>query len=592
MLRKIKKLFTVYRSPFTDKKGVALLAIVLILLVAASLIAVGTTMLGPLVQRGKITETKDIIEAAVDSVISWATANKRLPNSTEFTTAVRNPNDVWTKALVYTYDSALTASSTGGLCGRRTTTYPSACDETTCVAFIIISGGKDFTVDSTPNSSQSFPSSPSSITLADTDIYRAVTLAELKSRAGCYGPTGGRLTILNNELPKSKRNKPYSATVYADGGVPFSGGSYKWCRQENPLIPTTPNPYLTFSPSTLSGDCYNLPESSWGAQAATLTIVGDAPRCPDLAACAYEITFFARDSNDNIVNTTAEHKDNIANKTLRMIIASSAPGGSDVDPGLFIIKESQALAVTVNQDGSLTLGGGTAVNETTWGCAWYPTIGTLSSSTMRSYFEFKFDIATNDGFTFAIMQSANDPANTCGSALGYDTIPGSSAAVEFDIKKDASKNDPNYNHAAIVRDGNNNHGTGISPSCASSGAGCYYQTSPSLFNDGIAYGTRIEIQTNCNSSCSSCGGTGSYAYMRAWFQNCIISDCTGLDDLTKDYSGLLAHKVSSCFTLPPAMNQVYWGLTEGGNSLLVNVVEIGTCFDSAPGNDAAGCPGQ
>jgi len=278
-----------------------------------------------------------------------------------------------------------------------------------------------------------------------------------------------------------------------------------------------------------------------------------------------------------------------------MIIFSAAPGGSDVYPSLFIVYESQAEAVIVNQDGSLTLGGGTAVTATTWGCAWYPTVGTLSGSTMRSYFEFKFDIANNDGFTFAIMQSANDPTNTCGSALGYHSIPGSSAAVEFDIKKDASKNDPDYNHAAIVRDGNNKHDTGISPSCASSAGGCYYQTSPSLFNDGIAYSTRIETQTKCDisgSSCINCGGTGSYAYMRAWVENCLISDCTGLLDLTKDYSGLLAHKVSSCFTLPPAMDQVYWGFTEGGNSLLVNVLEIGTCFDSAPGNDAAGCPGQ
>ena len=52
-----------------------------------------------------------------------------------------------------------------------------------------------------------------------TDIYRVVTLNELRAQAGCAGSTQGDLRIANNELPIACNGISYSVTLYGDGGV-------------------------------------------------------------------------------------------------------------------------------------------------------------------------------------------------------------------------------------------------------------------------------------------------------------------------------------------------------------------------------------
>ena len=53
------------------------------------------------------------------------------------------------------------------------------------------------------------------------DIVDYVTLGELRTKSGCQGAP---LKILNNELPSGSMSSTYSATIYAEGGVPFSSG--------------------------------------------------------------------------------------------------------------------------------------------------------------------------------------------------------------------------------------------------------------------------------------------------------------------------------------------------------------------------------
>jgi len=134
------------------------------------------------------------------------------------------------------------------------------------------------------------------------DIVKWVTLDELRIKAGCVGP---QLKILNNELPYGFQGSPYSAVVYADGGVPFSsGGRYRWCIQQSG--PTG----LTFNQATSDADCLNLPEASWG-QADNLTIsISGTP-----TASTFNLTFFVRDNNDPVANN-----DNVAQKTLVLTV--------------------------------------------------------------------------------------------------------------------------------------------------------------------------------------------------------------------------------------------------------------------------------
>jgi len=549
MRRKVKELFTDNRSPFADKNGIALLPVIMILLVVASLIAIGVTMFGPVVQRGKATETKDIVEAAVDSVISWATANKRLPKYTptdEFTPAVKNPNDSFGKALVYLYDNNLTDTTTGGLCGRITTSYPSGCDETTCAAFIIISGGDDFTVNSTPATSQSFPAS---ITLSGSDIYRVVTLAELKSRASCYGLTGGRLAILNNELPNGRVGQSYNATVYADGGVP----SYSWCIETS--SGSLPNGISSGTiPVFATGGCASATFVTSSTVQLTASPVASPPGTTN-------ISFFLKDSNNNIVQ-----------KTLRLKVKTGA-GDISFDSGIpgggFVTSTTSPTGAYIDTtNNTVILGSNDPDSEpdhgTTVGCVWYQTSQTLAGKIMRAYLNFNILEDTDsrsknygDGFTYTVM-TANNPTTTCGTqgdGMGYHTIPGKSVAVEFDTYRQSSKNDPIssmtvYNHVAIIYNGSNVHGTSPNDSCLSDacvrGPGPTY--SATWLEDGVTHNARIELDATA--------GVGGSAYINVWI------DCTSCDDVNSNFTGSSA-QVTDSFTLDSTMTQVIIGFTEG-----------------------------
>jgi hypothetical protein len=241
--------------PFlTSRHGFTMLPLILFMFVIVGLLSAGYMMLGPKVQLGKTVETKAGLEKAVDAIISWSVANGRLPTTLpqtdEYATVVfgNTPIDSWGKPIYYIYDDKLAntaAASYGGLCGK-THTYliVRTCPDAACatptnitpdVAFVLLSGGSNFnnqtrgTVPITAPTTVNFYTAATSIdnyaldgnrVEQYDDIARVVTLEELKNRAGCYGNTQGRLKILNNELPKGCNGTPYSATIFAGGGVP------------------------------------------------------------------------------------------------------------------------------------------------------------------------------------------------------------------------------------------------------------------------------------------------------------------------------------------------------------------------------------
>jgi len=324
----------------SKNQGLTLVEVAIVLVIFGLIIGLGTSLIGPLTKRAKITETRDIVNAAVESEKGFAAKNNRLPTNTEFPQAVRNPNDAWTKPLVYFVDSSLTTSSNNpseGICGRKTTNLI-VCTDVNCnnqipdVAFIVVSGGPNYNVQTGPSTTSPCPSGktcykvypqdtpnvddyPNDFTRQEEydDIVKWVTIDELRIKAGCQG---AQLKILNNELPSGLVNSDYKATIYAEGGVPFqSGGKYKWCIQGN--LPSG----LSFDPHTLSSEdvsyCSSLSEASW-VQADKLKINGKPT-----AQGTYPLTFFVRDNQDPIGSN-----DNIAQKTLVLTIHPYLSGGS------------------------------------------------------------------------------------------------------------------------------------------------------------------------------------------------------------------------------------------------------------------------
>lgn len=560
-------------------KGLTLVEVAIVLVILGLLVGLGVSMIGPLTKRAKINETKEALNANTESIISWAAGSKRLPDTTEFISIIRNRSDAWGKPFYYLVDNDLVQLPSGTehkICDRRTTkitlrVYQDANNyqDITNVAFIIISSGEN--VNNQTHGTQLI-NSPTTIVVfypeapnvdnfsadfnrpeAYDDIVKWITLDELRIKVGCQG---AQLRILNNELPYGYVGSQYNSTIFVEGGVPFpSGGKYRWCREGN--LPSG----LTATPSSNSTDCLN-DITNWG-QADSLIINGTPTN-----SGTFNLKFYVKDSDGSTVS-----------KSLVLTInpqtsgsGSSAPPGSQIsfanNIGQFQTTENNPNAVSVVGN-TVTFGGFT---NNTSGCFWFPSAYQLNGKTMRTFFKFKFltiDTSVNstqyaDGFTFAVVTS-NMPISACGGlgvdigfgGLGYDSV-----ALEVDTYPNGSgwRNDPANNHVAVVKRGNNTHGAsttmGTNPSCPSQG--CVAGANATWLEDGGEHPVRIEILTGCNPNCNNCNNNPqNYALFKAWI-NCTDNSCR---DLTQSYTS--TPTVTDCFQLPSSMSSVKFGFTEG-----------------------------
>lgn len=345
---------------YTDikkQKGFTLIEIAIVLVIIGILLSIGTGMIGTLTKRAKLSEAREIINAALESVISYGAANNKLPTTTVFPTVIRNPNDAWTKPLYYIYDNNLTDVTIGGICGRKTTNLTvRICPDATCstptntisnVAFIVLSGGGNYNNQTAGNQGVT---SATTINVYEVDvgniddyitdmnrpepyddIVKWITIDELRIKAGCVG---AQLRILNNELPFGTKSTVYATAAnpvrtIADGGVPFPDSAdpgteveYKWCIQRNPA---SAPPGLSFrnAPDTaniiFNTDCSALAEGSW-VQSDNIIIYGTPNEAPLSSSSNYTLTFFVRDNNDS-----SGTDDNITQKAFVLTINPTPP---------------------------------------------------------------------------------------------------------------------------------------------------------------------------------------------------------------------------------------------------------------------------
>jgi prepilin-type N-terminal cleavage/methylation domain-containing protein len=209
-----KQLVTImYRPSFTDSnnQGWTLVELALVLVIVGILVTMGAGMIGPLTKRVKMSETKEIINAAIDSVIGYAATNSRVPDTAQFPSVVRNQNDVYGQPIVYIYNNNLATS----ICDRTTTNISvRVCNDAACavfttvnnVAFMVMSIGENINNQTAGSQAVAAPviinTYPAGIAVdnyagdfiratdAYDDIVKWVTLPELQTKASCSGCVG------------------------------------------------------------------------------------------------------------------------------------------------------------------------------------------------------------------------------------------------------------------------------------------------------------------------------------------------------------------------------------------------------------------
>ena len=335
-----------------NSSGFTLVELAIVLVIVGLLIGVGSGMMGVLSTAIKVRQTKDSLDDNMQAVASWASANNRLPKLSEFnsgTPVAKTQMDSWAHPFVFLYYSSLAPNTAtkDTICGRRSTplTVTSSNPTTTIsnVAYAILSGGDSgaSTLNSTLNGSllgvafnAAIPRLPSSnisvggiatgtITIdpVNNDIVRWVTLDELRSKVGCQGAP---LKIVNNELPFGAAPNSYSATISADGGVPFSsGGAYKWCAEF--ATPRTGIVVFDTSPVTgkinTSGTACNLltEASTYFYQGDTLALTKKTGFV-NFSTGSYKLTITVRDAAGNDTNACTSTTDNCVQKPFVLTI--------------------------------------------------------------------------------------------------------------------------------------------------------------------------------------------------------------------------------------------------------------------------------
>jgi prepilin-type N-terminal cleavage/methylation domain-containing protein len=336
---------------FHKKKGFTLVELAIVMVIIGLIIGIGAGMVGPLTKKLKRDETKETMNADMESLISFASSNRRLPTIAEFPVNVRNQNDAFAKTIYYIVDPNLVtipAGTSDAICGRRTTSF-TICRDAACtaatniqnVAFILASGAENFNLQTGILNAGVCPAGQTCVRIYDVDtaniddcttaadcpnypaallinnpqeyddIVKWVTLDELRTKIGCQG---AQLKIVNNELPSGSIAALYGATIYADGGIPYvAGGNYRWCLQTATGALATDLPGFTVvTPIVVNVNCQGLAEGSWG-QSNTLQFSKTAGAG---AAESYNFSVFVRDDNDATGTT-----DNIAQKSFVITIS-------------------------------------------------------------------------------------------------------------------------------------------------------------------------------------------------------------------------------------------------------------------------------
>jgi prepilin-type N-terminal cleavage/methylation domain-containing protein len=338
---------------WSSQKGFTLVEMSIVLIIVGIVLSMGMGMIGPLTKLARTRENKEILSKTVESLNSWAAGRNRLPQSfTDSTSASWPLNDTLGHPLIYLVDANLSPSTAtkDTICGRSSTQLTLTTNNYGVVttinnlAFIVLSSGDNYQVETTMNGSLTTPPNsavqlnnvviPASgyVTPAGSgttatvtydagssdDLIKWVTLDELRSKVGCQGAP---LRIVNNEVPTGREGTlyspgfPFSFTI--DGGA--TPGAFRWCVEStaSPLAPALPTG-LIFTPDMTGkirapSTCNTLAETDWVSWP-TLSISGTPSSG---SSASYRFTVYVRDNND-----ATGPNDNIAAKSFVLTVNS------------------------------------------------------------------------------------------------------------------------------------------------------------------------------------------------------------------------------------------------------------------------------
>lgn len=353
----------------TNQKGFTIIEVAIVMVIVGLLVGFGAALVGPLTERSKRMATTELLQSALESVVGFAATEKRIPQwgdntvdatVDEFCEVVTKRRDSAGKPIYYFFDNRLTTQDS--LCGRKTTNL-TICRDAACtdrvpnIAFAVVSGAMDYNpqtgivtsgcpagqtcigvyepgtanIDDCTNGANcpNYDGTFARLNRAEAydDIVSYATLGELRTKSGCQGAP---LKILNNDLPSGSMTSPYTATIYADGGVPFSsGGNYKWCveignRNATAGVPggatITPG-FVRYPDHSSPTRCSDQPETAWASfQDDELTITSGTGLSE---SGSFLITVTVRDDsqsgNDPACNNTA-NADNCVRKSFVLTI--------------------------------------------------------------------------------------------------------------------------------------------------------------------------------------------------------------------------------------------------------------------------------
>ena len=352
-----------------NKDGFTLVEIAIVLIIVGLLVGFGATLVGPLTERSKRMATTELVQAAVESIIGFAATEARIPQwgdntvdttLDEFCEVVTRRRDKTGKPLYYFFDNRLTVQNS--ICGRKTTNL-SVCRNAACtdripnVALVVVSSALDFNpqtgivaggcpvgqtcigvyatgtggIDNCTNATNC-PNYDGTIARINRpeeydDLVEYVTLGELRTKTGCQGAP---LKILNNELPSTRISSSYTATIYAEGGVPFgAGGDYRWCveianRSAAAGLPgglsITPG-FIRYPDDATPTQCIDQAETAWSTFGADDLVIAGTPT----EAGTFLITVNVRDDNQTGNDAACNDLSNADNCSRKSVVLTINP---------------------------------------------------------------------------------------------------------------------------------------------------------------------------------------------------------------------------------------------------------------------------
>jgi prepilin-type N-terminal cleavage/methylation domain-containing protein len=262
------------------RKAFSLMELAIVLTIMGILVGGSMGIMGSMMKNAKTKQTKDNIEAAVNSIVGHVMLNNNLPDQTGFTNSVKIPNDAWSKPFVYIYPNILHDNN---ICYAQTTDlsirecgYDNTCTtyaQKDNIAFVVMSGGENYNLQTTAvggnpvyvrvyeqETNVDNIATPINRVEPYDDIVKWVTLSELQAKINCKNY---QLKIINGDIPKANVGIPYSAQLFANNGIQYSsGGQYRWCVYDASSLSLN-GVSMSGTAVRSSDDCLSQNESVW-----------------------------------------------------------------------------------------------------------------------------------------------------------------------------------------------------------------------------------------------------------------------------------------------------------------------------------------